>query len=97
MDSIWTVAPEILPGKRGFKIVKPLILLVPGAGLEPARGEPRGILSPLRLPVPPPRLINQFIELSFPLVCRIRLGEYLGEYPYRFSPTGALNSSLLTV
>jgi CheY-like chemotaxis protein len=29
--------------------------VVPGAGLEPARGEPRGILSPLRLPVPPPR------------------------------------------
>ena len=28
--------------------------MVPGAGLEPARGRPRGILSPLRLPVPPP-------------------------------------------
>src|SRR5688572_10472284 len=27
---------------------------VPGAGLEPARPESRGILSPLRLPVPPP-------------------------------------------
>ncbi len=30
------------------------IILVPGAGVEPARGCPRGILSPLRLPVPPP-------------------------------------------
>ena len=28
--------------------------MVPGAGIEPARGYPRGILSPLRLPVPPP-------------------------------------------
>jgi hypothetical protein len=27
---------------------------VPGAGLEPARPEGRGILSPLRLPIPPP-------------------------------------------
>ena len=27
---------------------------VPGAGLEPARAEARGILSPLRLPIPPP-------------------------------------------
>jgi hypothetical protein len=27
---------------------------VPGAGLEPARGFPRGILSPLRLPISPP-------------------------------------------
>ena len=28
--------------------------VMPGAGVEPARGCPRGILSPLRLPVPPP-------------------------------------------
>ncbi len=31
--------------------------MVPGAGIEPARGFPRGILSPLRLPVSPPGLI----------------------------------------
>jgi hypothetical protein len=30
--------------------------VVPGAGLEPARPFSRGILSPLRLPVPPPGL-----------------------------------------
>jgi hypothetical protein len=30
------------------------LLLVPEAGIEPARGFPRGILSPLRLPIPPP-------------------------------------------
>ena len=28
--------------------------MVPGAGLEPARTNVRGILSPLRLPIPPP-------------------------------------------
>ena len=31
-----------------------LLLMVPGAGVEPARGFPRGILSPLRLPISPP-------------------------------------------
>ena len=31
-----------------------LFLMVPGAGVEPARGFPRGILSPLRLPISPP-------------------------------------------
>ena len=29
---------------------------MPGAGLEPARARTRGILSPLRLPIPPPGL-----------------------------------------
>ncbi len=31
-----------------------MLKMVPGAGIEPARGFPRGILSPLRLPIPPP-------------------------------------------
>ena len=31
-----------------------LFILVPGAGLEPARSFLRGILSPLCLPIPPP-------------------------------------------
>jgi hypothetical protein len=31
---------------------------VPEAGLEPAQAFTRGILSPLRLPIPPLRLIN---------------------------------------
>jgi hypothetical protein len=35
-------------------IYKPLFLLVPGAGLEPARPYGQGILSPLRLPISPP-------------------------------------------
>ena len=29
-------------------------IFMPRAGVEPARGCPRGILSPLRLPIPPP-------------------------------------------
>ena len=33
---------------------KLFILMVPRAGLEPARGCPRGILNPLCLPIPPP-------------------------------------------
>ena len=35
---------------------KLFVLLVPGGGVEPPRGCPRRILSPLRLPVPPSRL-----------------------------------------
>ena len=34
----------------------PFIYLVRGAGIEPARGYPHRILSPGRLPVPPPSL-----------------------------------------
>ena len=33
--------------------------MVPGAGLEPARDKSRGILSPLRLPIPPPGLYRE--------------------------------------
>ena len=33
--------------------------MVPGGGVEPPRAEARRILSPLRLPVPPSRLIQQ--------------------------------------
>lgn len=35
--------------------------LVPGAGLEPARGCPRGILSPLRLPISPPGQVPEIV------------------------------------
>ena len=41
--------------KKGLHFCKPLISLVPGARLELARGCPRRILSPLRLPIPPSR------------------------------------------
>ena len=47
----------LFPGKgvnQGM-LAKALVFLVPEAGIEPARGEPHGILSPARLPVPPLR------------------------------------------
>ncbi len=43
-------------------IAKALKYKVPGAGIEPAQGEPRGILSPLRLPIPPPRHVYKSIS-----------------------------------
>ena len=45
--------------KKGLHFCKPLISLVPGARLELARGCPRRILSPLRLPIPPSRQTGQ--------------------------------------
>ena len=47
--------------------VKPVFdetLVVPGAGIEPARLEGRGILSPVRLPVPPSRHGSAIIDNS---------------------------------
>ena len=41
------------------------ILMVPGAGIEPARPLSRGILSPLRLPISPPGLDTGW-SLSLP-------------------------------
>lgn len=38
--------------------------VVPGAGLEPARGNPRRILSPLRLPFRHPGLYISLISLT---------------------------------
>jgi hypothetical protein len=54
--------PKLPPNDFGFsgfeRPIQPkdFILLVPGGGVEPPRGCPRRILSPLRLPVPPSRL-----------------------------------------
>ncbi len=47
------------PISRGQFNLNSLVLLVPGGGVEPPRGCPRRILSPLRLPVPPSRLNSQ--------------------------------------
>src|ERR1700677_2414130 len=41
-----------------------LLCLVPGGGVEPPRGCPRRILSPLRLPVPPSRRISILLHLA---------------------------------
>ena len=43
------------PAKKNIvNITENFFILMPRAGVEPARGCPRGILSPLRLPIPPP-------------------------------------------
>lgn len=42
--------------------------VVPEAGLEPAQGCPRGILSPLRLPIPPLRQGQPIFERLAPHV-----------------------------
>ena len=48
--------------KKGLHFCKPLISLVPGARLELARGCPRRILSPLRLPIPPSRQTGHHLQ-----------------------------------
>ena len=45
--------------KKSLPVGKLLIYLVPGAGIEPARCCQRWILSPVRLPIPPPRQRNE--------------------------------------
>ena len=39
---------------------------MPVTGLEPVRGCPRGILSPLRLPIPPHRQTYKYVDDGFP-------------------------------
>ena len=49
------------PNTKGeISLVKSLIYMVPGAGLEPARCCHRGILSPLRLPISPPGRVTRW-------------------------------------
>lgn len=51
-DTVSTRNPP--PTKRAYRESgKPLICMVPEAGIEPARPYERGILSPMRLPVSP--------------------------------------------
>jgi hypothetical protein len=57
-------AKEIRPSS-----LRALYLLVPGAGIEPARCHHRGILSPVRLPIPPSRrrktaIMTEFVQES---------------------------------
>jgi hypothetical protein len=46
---------------------------MPRAGIEPARGYPRGILSPLRLPIPPPR--QQIFSIGYAVFVGSLLGD----------------------
>ena len=41
--------------------------MVPGAGIEPARCYHRGILSPLRLPISPPRHTTRWAFTTLPI------------------------------
>ena len=51
LDKEWAKsAPGLEP-----TIMQVIVFMVPGGGVEPPRGCPRRILSPLRLPVPPSR------------------------------------------
>ena len=54
-NSYFQVAGQNIGNERIISYAKALIILVPRAGVEPARCYHRGILSPLRLPIPPPR------------------------------------------
>jgi hypothetical protein len=56
-------------GVGGCLLLRALYLLVPGAGIEPARCHHRGILSPVRLPIPPSRrrktaIMTEFVQES---------------------------------
>jgi hypothetical protein len=70
--------PKIAGSCRGFSFVRsdagdvlqaerpPMV--VPGAGLEPARSFDQRILSPLRLPIPPPgQVLKNAVLLGFSL------------------------------
>ena len=49
------------PNTKGeISLVKSLIYMVPGVGLEPTRCCHRGILSPLRLPISPPGRVTRW-------------------------------------
>ena len=68
-NSMWFISLELVYGPMSYSggglkaykkrvngiTVNPLMCLVPRTRIELVRGCPRGILSPLRLPVPPPR------------------------------------------
>ena len=61
-----------LSERRDHFRYKSFRILVPGGGVEPPRGCPRRILSPLRLPVPPSRLALNSISVdgALPPHCR---------------------------
>jgi hypothetical protein len=58
MDSTWTVIPKTWAERKGFKLQTSCHNWCLGPDSNRHGVTPRGILSPLRLPVPPPRLGN---------------------------------------
>ena len=65
--------------KKGLRQCNPLLCLVPRAGVEPAHRLRRGILSPLCLPISPPRQIAN-------CCCKLMIFNY---NPYRGSNAAA--------
>ena len=72
------------------KLSNLLFLLVPGAGLEPARPCGQRILSPLRLPIPPPGLQ---IKLSG-IECEATTNTALGHSGYSAMSTRLLLAAI---
>lgn len=88
-DFVW-LARHVCHCRHGISTVvaPPLFLatksLVPGAGIEPARCHHRGILSPVRLPIPPSRQRKPAIMTTFLTLgksCRI---EFTCRTPHRW-------------
>jgi hypothetical protein len=57
-------------GRGSLPMLPPWGGVVPGEGIEPSWGKPRGILSPVRLPVSPPRRERRYLFTAAPLVCQ---------------------------
>ena len=53
---------------------------MPRAGIEPARGYPRGILSPLRLPIPPPR--QPLFSMAYTVLFGSLIGDTISFLPF---------------
>ena len=79
--AIKTATKRFWPLQRERPIhLKLFILLVPGGGVEPPRGCPRRILSPLRLPVPPSRLVARFSAKLVSHSCRTASNRYTAPF-----------------
>ena len=59
-------APIIRVFRQIKKELAKQALFMPVTGLEPVRGCPRGILSPLRLPIPPHRQTYKYVDDGSP-------------------------------
>gem|GEM_PF-3837814 len=55
----------LLKKEKALNCLRALYSVVPGAGIEPARCHHRGILSPVRLPIPPSRQRKTAIMTEF--------------------------------
>jgi hypothetical protein len=58
----------------GYAAIPEFFSVVPGAGLEPARSNDRGILSPLRLPISPSGQLAKKTPTQASFKKRLQLG-----------------------